>query len=235
MTERKLKLEDILAYAAKTARSAFNQKGEVAPMWAGHTATGELVMCIPENFNDGDAKQKAVDGVRKIFREKGVVQFAFMTEAWVLDTKTAGSDLAVKLALRSGRSLEHHPDRREVVMLQAEDKERCLIAYYYILRPEYGKPTLSPLIKTPEDITGLRGRMMGLLNDPVPIEPLPFTPLEKEVLAATQAIINSPETKAFFESVKDLPEPEQRERIEAWSREKAREARKAWEASKARD
>jgi hypothetical protein len=61
-------------------------------------------------------------------------------EAWCVEAKEIPS------SHRLGGSLASHPDRREIVAIVAEDcdgshKQGSL----YILRPESGKPTLSPV------------------------------------------------------------------------------------------
>jgi len=166
-------LDQIMAHAAKTARDSFRDRGYVVPMWAGHTASGELIMIMPDKFTTGEQKQIAVDKVRAIFKEKGVVMFAFMTEAWMIDSAQS-SQAIVARAWFSGKSLEHHPDRREAIYIQAEDKERCIIGHYFILRPEHGKPTLSPFRKG-GSLDGV-GRMFGLLREKVMAPGMKYAP-----------------------------------------------------------
>ena len=155
-------LETVLAYAAKVARDAFKVRHEVRPMWAGHTADGELVMVVPEKFGNAADKQFAVDQVRAIFKEKKVVMFTFMTEAWMVDSKST-TPQSISRLMRTREGLADHPDRREVVQIIAEDRERSIMGMYFILRPEHGKPTLSPFRK--QESMETSGRMTGLLRE----------------------------------------------------------------------
>jgi len=157
-----LTLEEIFAHAAKVARQTFNARGVIAPMWMGHTAIDELVSIMPEQFKTAEDKDQAVAAVRAIFKERGVVRYSFMTEAWILQSRDS-SEAAVLRAAHAGKSLEHHPDRREVVAVQAEDKQRCLTGFYPILRPEHGKATLAPF-KRNDAAEYSKGRMVGLLT-----------------------------------------------------------------------
>lgn len=154
----------VLAVANRTARETFKEKGEVHPMWCGHTVLNELVMVLPEQFRNADDKDKAVAAVRRIFKEKEVVAFSFMCEAWILESRTASPE-AFKRGMNIGRneSLEHNPDRREVIQVVAEDRESTISGHYFILRPEHGKPTLSPFHR--HDFGSTTGRMTNLLRD----------------------------------------------------------------------
>lgn len=158
-------LEQVLAAAAKVARQAFNARGEVAPMWCGHRADGELVIITPESFATTAHKEAAAREVRRVFKEQGVVMFGYMTEAWMLESPAVPMSVFSR-AIERGGSLEHHPDRREIIAIQAEDKTRCLLGHYFILRPEHGKPSLSPFIKTGSgELADSSGRMTRLLVD----------------------------------------------------------------------
>lgn len=59
--------------------------------------------------------------------------------------------------------MSEHPDRREVVAINAEDCDGAnMMGWYFILRPEHGKPTLSPLHMS--EATESAGQLMGLLR-----------------------------------------------------------------------
>lgn len=160
-----LTLETMLAHAAKVARHTFQERGEVQPMWVGHRADGELVFFTPRHFSNARDKDATVAQVRAVFRTQRVVMFSYICEAWVLDSRATTPESAERAMqmLSAGGSLEHHPDRREIVAVQAEDKTRSLMGHYFILRPEHGKPTLSPFRRMPESEVR-EGRMVGLLG-----------------------------------------------------------------------
>ena len=79
--------------------------------------------------------------------------YVFMDEAWIVDSTQSGSPpIDIKKVQREG--IRNHPDRREVIMLSAENRRgEKLTAKHFILRPEVGKPKLSPLQIDPSTIT----------------------------------------------------------------------------------
>jgi hypothetical protein len=80
-------------------------------------------------------KDLIVAGVRRLFRKHQVIRYAFLTEGWMVDVK--GGELPATPPSK-------HPDRREILLVQAGDRHRrSLIVSYYILRPEHGAPTLT--------------------------------------------------------------------------------------------
>lgn len=155
-------LEEAMTDAAEFAQKQFNETGALTPMWIADTEDNQrLVIATP--WGSGGEKDKIMLGLRRIFAEKRVVQFAFMTEAWILVAR----DGKMPDAVRRGGSLENHPDRREILMVRAENKERSLMRTFYILRPEHGKPTLKEAREFSQNEEGSEeGRMIGLLRSP---------------------------------------------------------------------
>lgn len=129
-------------------------------MWVGYTAANEQIFVVPEQFGPIE-KRHAIEMVRRIFKAKGVVQFAFITEAWTLDTKNTPQRELERVA-RADESIEHHADRTEVIVVQVEDRKRCLMAMIRILRPEHGKPKLAPM-EVHDEALSMKGRMTHLL------------------------------------------------------------------------
>ena len=104
--------------------------------------------------------------IRPLFRDKDVQQYVFMTEAWTV--LAADEDAAAEAVdrCRTGQGLKDHPDRREIVMLQAEDKTgKTLGGMYYILRPEHGPPVLSPLHMMDDEVITRTGLLTGMLTE----------------------------------------------------------------------
>jgi len=148
-------LDAMIDHAAAFVVERFAKAGEIPSMWIAETKAGEH-MAVPDLF---DTKTEQLAFLRAVFREHKVVRFVAMMEAWILDSRDLGGGPIPD----AGASLEHHPDRREVVMLQAEDREHCALARFYILRPEHGPPTLSPLYRS-GTMDRFEGRMTGLLR-----------------------------------------------------------------------
>jgi hypothetical protein len=136
--------------AAEIAQREFAERGEVNPMWIADTATGERLM-IPGLLPN----ELMVVALRAIFRDSNVVRYVTIQEAWM--AKLSSEEMAT-----FDGPVREHPDRREVIFFHAEDKQGCVFARYFILRPEHGKPTLSPLQYqgVPD---GSDGRLTGLL------------------------------------------------------------------------
>src|SRR5689334_11342934 len=124
-------LEDWLTDSAKFAAHCFKEEGRVIAMWLGETKSGEIVPIISK-LND---KERTLAMVRRLFNEKKVARFVFMTEAWVIAAKKDRESEAMEY-VKSGKSLADHPDRREIIVVTAEDKTRALMGQMFILRPE---------------------------------------------------------------------------------------------------
>jgi hypothetical protein len=123
-------------------------------MWHAVRDNDENVLIATPWSND-EEKQATVDALRHLFRAHHVKRFAFMVEAWV---RQAASMEDINSCPPS-----EHPDRREVLMITAEDRDGSqIMGFYYILRPEHGPAKLSPLHVQPFD--GTAGRMVGLLD-----------------------------------------------------------------------
>ena len=154
---KQIKLQELFDIAAANAARMFNEDPdhEVLPMWHAVQGNGEH-MLIATPWKDDTEKMITVDMLRRVFREHHVKRFAFIVEAWLATLKT-------KREVDEGPRPSEHPDRREVLMVTAEDRDGSqIMGVYYILRPEHGPPKLSPLDVQTYDKTA--GRMVGLLD-----------------------------------------------------------------------
>jgi hypothetical protein len=160
------KLRELFDIAAKNAAKMFLESDDhvVLPMWHAVQGNGEHIL-IATPWDGDDEKDMTVAMLRSVFRQKHVKRFAFIVEAW-----TAKVTPPERITTAEQGYLEYdgprpseHPDRREVLMITAEDRSgESIMGMYYILRPEHGPPTLSPLEVMPFNSTA--GRMMGLLT-----------------------------------------------------------------------
>ena len=152
-------LKELIEFASAQAEIIFRRTGMVLPMWHAIKANGQTLILSPPDLENKDL---SVALVKAAFEIENVVQYVFLSEAWELAT-TVERDPDIEKAACHG--LEHHPDRREILMLAAENNEgEEQTAHRYILRPEHGKAKLAPLIM--DDMTGRKssGRMVGLLR-----------------------------------------------------------------------
>ena len=158
ITERAT-LEMLIKFANKQAEKLFRVQQQLLPMYHAVTASGQqLVFNSPSRDKD-----EAVRLIKAEFVARDVLFYVFMDEAWWLGARGAEyRKLDMNAINRDG--LQYHPDRREIVMFSAEHRNgEMLMAHRYILRPEHGKATLSPLGKI-ESFDHSAGRMVGLLR-----------------------------------------------------------------------
>jgi hypothetical protein len=148
-------LQDFFAIAAENTACMFRKNGGVLAMWHAVDGNDEHIL-IATPWNNDDEKDIASGALRQMFRAKKVKRFAFICEAWTAEVSTMAE-------VREGPRPSEHPDRREVLMINAEDREgNSLSGFFYILRPEHGEATLSPLHMN--DYTGMTGRFTGMLR-----------------------------------------------------------------------
>jgi hypothetical protein len=87
-----------------------------------------------------------------------VVRYVFIDEAWQLETTITDRD---KIDRIHRRGIRNHPDRREILMYQAEDETGSVTAHRVITRPPNRKPQLGPLefFRSQQS----EGRLVGML------------------------------------------------------------------------
>ena len=157
-------LKQMITTASKTIEQLFRKDDFIAPIY--HLLKSDGTHMVWGGLGEDKDEMTAI--ARRIMRELEIVSYVFIDEAWILETKprTPAEDAEV-IRFCQEFGVSAHPDRREVVMFYAESKDgERLMAQRYILRPEHGKPTLSPLQFAPEKFSGGRvtGRMTGLLQ-----------------------------------------------------------------------
>jgi hypothetical protein len=146
------KLQSLADHAAAFATKMFAERGEVQPMWIADTAGGKRMVIGAELRNKDDV----IAGLRELFREQRVVRYAAMMEAWMVTLP----DHKMPVSPPS-----EHPDRREILMIQAGDRKgRSIMLTYFILRPEHGPPQLK---KAKTEFDHLKGRFANLLTRPI--------------------------------------------------------------------
>jgi hypothetical protein len=150
-------MQELFEHARDRSADMFRETGEVLPMWHAVAGNGDNVLIATPWSND-DEKDAAMGALRMLFAKHQVKRYAFVCEAWVVVAKGNNLDAAMAEPRPS-----EHPDRREVLRIQVEDRSgEQLSGSYFILRPEHGKPTLSPFHI--DDYTATTGRMTGLLT-----------------------------------------------------------------------
>jgi hypothetical protein len=149
-------LEQHLREAAQEAEGIFAIQGAIHPMMHAITEEGKhLVIGVPHLGGTDDEKTEAADAVRIFLREKKVVQFVLMLEAWTIDLTNVPPDTPVPRPSES-------KDRREIVAFTAASRNEGEIqGRMDIIRPKNERPYLGKLeIYRP---THVEGRFVGLL------------------------------------------------------------------------
>lgn len=161
-------LRELTEHAADFARKAFKGQGYISPMWVGERPNGErIVIATDMDFNSAKEKDAAAAAVRHMLKEKGAAQYFYISEAWMVSSVPGAElpkdeqDKALELA-RQNR-LKEHPDRREVVVVEASNGTETIMGWFYILRPEHGEPSLSPFEYGPQGVQST-GRLANMLN-----------------------------------------------------------------------
>jgi hypothetical protein len=159
-TVAEIDLKELVEFASEQAEKIFKKTGAIYPMYHAITAKGESLILTPRE----EDKDLAVALVKAAFILNDVSQYVFMDEAWILDDRK-GSLPPQDWAKIQREGIRNHPDRREAVMFAAENRHgKMLTGTRFILRPENGRPKLSPLRLDDMSHMESSGRMVGLLN-----------------------------------------------------------------------
>jgi hypothetical protein len=151
-------LKSMIEFASKQAGKLFRKQGIIYPLYHAIDADGKTTI-LPALDRD---KDMSVAMTKAWFAINQIDRYVFMDEAWVLDDRRGQLGIDIEKIKREG--VRNHPDRREIVMFSAENRrDERLTAKRFILRPEIGKPSLSPL-EFDERFDHSEGRMVGLLN-----------------------------------------------------------------------
>jgi hypothetical protein len=112
------------------------------------------------------SKDDAVFVVKRYARDVKALSIYTCFEAWMMFTK---DDAQLRQHMRSGKSLEHHPERKEALFISQESRIPGIATGVYfalIERAEDGKPSVKEWRPGPGD--RWEGRFAGLLADLTP-------------------------------------------------------------------
>jgi len=147
-------LRELIEWASEQIGQRFKHVGRIYCMWHAETETETLIITA-----EAPNKDAAAAALTTLFRKQGVVRYLFIDEAWTMEYDAGIAPDELQRIQRDGVS--RHPNRREIVMIYAEDKDGVQQATRDIIRPAKGKARLGPL--TFADYTGFEGRWTGLL------------------------------------------------------------------------
>jgi len=169
----RIPLDALIRRVSRMVEQIFDKQGDVDPIWLVETASGEQRLIVspieaPTALAAHDYKDTLAAKMRETFRELDVVRYARAFECWALNDPAAlgtADSTEEQRGLRyaaMGYTFANHPDRRELVHLEAADGTEHIFALREIVRPQQGKPYLGKLgeIFRPDHI---EGRFLGLL------------------------------------------------------------------------
>jgi hypothetical protein len=167
------------------AEQMFDKQGDIDPIWLVETVSGEQQIIVspvmaPSGLSAGDYKDKLAAKMREIFADLDVGRYARAAECWTVDAAITEEQFALHYAAL-GYTLANHPNRREVVLFEAEDGTEVLTAFRDIVRPAHGKPYLGKLGAI-ERCRRLHGRWIGLLPSKEHAEALRERPQQDSML-----------------------------------------------------
>jgi hypothetical protein len=156
-------LDALVRRLSQEAEELFNETGGIEMIWLVEApAKGQTLIMTPLVPPPGqmrEAKDALAEGMRALFRKFGVTRYVDVAEMWVVRR-------ARELGEPQG-SLADDPDRREVMMFNADDGFECLVAMREIVRPQHSKPYLSKLSKIEHlNRRDAQGRFCDLLPSP---------------------------------------------------------------------
>jgi hypothetical protein len=142
----------------------FDEAGAIEMLWLVEApgkgqATIMTPLVPPPSGQIREAKDALAEGMRALFRKFGVTRYVNVAETWVVRRERESDP--------PQGSLADEPDRREVLMLNADDGFECLVAMREIVRPQHSKPYLSKLSKIEHlNRRDAQGRFCDLLPSP---------------------------------------------------------------------
>jgi hypothetical protein len=152
---KQITLEALVHRASRKAEKMFNKHGGFDMFWlVDSQIDGQgfiLSPVIEQEQESGEVAQR----IRTLFRDRRVWRYVQVTEAWTLNDPND--------AVPAG-TLANHPDRKEIVMLNASDGRESIVGIREIVRPERGKPYLAKLEIMPSGCEQF-GRFSDMLKD----------------------------------------------------------------------
>jgi hypothetical protein len=164
MTKR-IPLDALLRRVSRMAEHVFDKHGDIDPIWLVENASGEqhgIVSPVvsPSPLAAAAEKDRIADKLREHFAENDIVRYARAVESW---TVAFGAEEQIDLRYAAmGYTLANHPDRREVILIEANDGSEFLTAFRDIIRPAHGRPNLGKLGAI-ERLNHIEGRWLNLL------------------------------------------------------------------------
>jgi hypothetical protein len=164
---KRIPLDALIRRVSRMAEQMFDKQGEIDPIWLVESANGEQRVIVspitaPSGLAGAAYKDALSEKMREIFAEHDVARYARAMECWIAPLGGNTDEQVAQRYAALGYSLENHPQRREIVLLEADDASEFLQAKRAIIRPPHGRPYLDKLgeIVRPPKVSG---RFIALL------------------------------------------------------------------------
>lgn len=147
-------LNELLEMAHQQARRVLIGKAgeQLTPLWHLINEDGEEKV-IGTPF-DGEAQKRILCAyMRQFMAENHVVRYSFLSEGWAVMLPKGIDHKTVERPV-------NHPDRREMVMAFACDREQTLSRWWFIKRDRRGRVTALP-----EEVMDRNSPMLGLFDN----------------------------------------------------------------------
>jgi hypothetical protein len=129
------------------ASATLAQGEELMPLWHAQTTNGDPDMVVGTPWANTEEKYLSVRKVQEIFRAKGVVRYAFVTEVWAKSGELTASEIAQVAA----QGVSSFSDKTEAVLITAVECGSMPVSFMYpIIRAEDGTATLGEALPTPD-------------------------------------------------------------------------------------
>lgn len=157
MVETKNKLEklatDVMAFGA----DLFNRMGpdKIMPTWIAQSHGDDAWDIGGTPWRDDTEKEIYVAIIKEHYAEIKAVRYAFLSETWIISRKIDEDD---------GVRPSEAADRRETLVVMAEDYENSILLQREIVRPPGGKPYL----KEVETVRATKADTSGIMADMLP-------------------------------------------------------------------
>jgi hypothetical protein len=132
---------------SQLAETVFDHKGKMEPTFFIH-CQGEWTVMPHPPF----PREMVIEILRSLLKDMEADAYVFINEAWCVEVREIPKIPP-----------SEHPDRKEVVVISAENANRQLIGRRAILRPAGDKPSLAPL-ELNTKWTPVDGDMVGLMR-----------------------------------------------------------------------
>jgi hypothetical protein len=167
---KRIPLDALVRRVSRMAKQMFDRQGDIYPMWLVENASGEQHVIVSPIIAESplvahDVKDRIAAEMRAHFAENDIVRYAHAMEAWTLHKPEQREMTTEQAALEyaaMGDTLANHPNRREIVIFEADDGTELLTALRDIIRPPHGKPYLGKLGPI-ERMDHISGRWLNLL------------------------------------------------------------------------